>query len=66
MILKGCEIRRDHIHDYFTPENMQYIEYYMSYDTFGFPYTGGWAEQPCHVLDLIKTLKREHYKWQTT
>jgi hypothetical protein len=68
MILKGCEIERDKIHEYFTPENMQYIEYYMNYKIFdnNFPYAGGWAEQPCHLIDLIKTLKVENNKWQMT
>lgn len=66
MILKGCEIRRDKLPEYFTPDNMQYIEYYINYRTFGFPYIGGWAEQPCHVLDLIKTLEMENNKWLMT
>ena len=65
MILKGHEVRRDKISEYFTPENLQYLEYYVNYKTFGFPYAGGWAEQPCHTLDLIKALEVENNKCLT-
>ena len=66
MILKGNELRRDKIQDYLDHDNIKYIEFFLNYKIFGFPYLAGWAEQPCHVLDIIKTLEIEERKWQTT
>lgn len=66
MILKGYEIERDKVPEYFSSEVMAGIEFYMTYKTLGMPYAGGWAEQPCHVIDIIKTLEIEEKKWRTT
>ena len=66
MILKGVEIERWRIPEYLKHDIIKYIEFYLNYKFFGFPYLGGWDEQPVHALDIIKTLEIEERKWQTT
>ena len=66
MILKGIEIDRGNIKGYLIHDVLKYIEFFLNYKIFGFPYLAGWAEQPCHVLDIIKMLEIEERKWQMT
>ena len=66
MVLKGVEIRRDKIGEYLKHDITKYIEFFMNYKYFGFPYLGGWDEQPVHALDIIKLLEIEEQKWRTT
>lgn len=34
------------------------VELWGKYKRFGFPYAGGWAEQPARLLDVIDALDR--------
>lgn len=52
-------MRRDEIPSYFTGENVSRIEFYYRYKTFGWPYAGGWAEQPAHLVDIVELLEGE-------
>lgn len=63
MILQGYEIVKNEIPDYFNDDNMRYIELFTNYRYFGWPFIGGWAEQPAHVFDVIKTLLIEEGKY---
>ena len=66
MIIQGLEIERERIPEYMSGKYNPYLELYYNYKHFGFPYTGGYGEQPAHVFDIIKTLIIEDYKWQMT
>ena len=63
MIIQGYEVERYRIPDYFEGDNMRYLELYINYKHFGWPFTGQWAEQPAHVFDVIKTLLIEEGKY---
>ncbi len=65
MILQGYEVEREKIPEYLSSEYTPYIELFLNYRQFGFPYNGNWGEQPAHVFDVIKTLLIEDSKWQT-
>lgn len=52
-------IRREDVPEIFTPEVKQMISYYYYTKRYGLPYSGGWAEQPCIVMDIINTLDNE-------
>ena len=59
MILHGNVVRRDEIPSYFTEETTRRIEFYYRYKAFGWPYAGGWAEQPAHLVDIVELLEGE-------
>jgi hypothetical protein len=59
MILFGNVVRRDEIPSYFTEENVKRIEFYYRYKAFGWPYAGGWAEQPAGLVDIVELLEGE-------
>ena len=63
MLLQGYEVIKKEIPDYFDEDNMRYIELFINYKHFGWPYTGAWGEQPAHVFDVIKTLLIEEGKY---
>lgn len=62
MVLYGNEIHRAKIPEYFSAENVEAINLYTRYKLFGFPFAGGWAEQPARVMDVIETLEAESAK----
>jgi len=35
-----------------------------SYHQFGFPYDGGWKEQPCHLIDIIRLFDSLYDKYR--
>jgi hypothetical protein len=59
MVLFGHIVRRDEIPSYFTEENVRRIEFYYRYKAFGWPYAGGWAEQPAGLMDIVELLEGE-------
>ena len=63
-VINGEIIKREDMAKY--RKCAPYIELYLNYKQFGFPYNGAWGEQPAHVFDIIKTLHLEDCKWQTT
>ena len=62
MVLWGYEIERGDIQKYFTKEIDEQLEVYAYYCKFGFPYIGGWAEQPAVFIDICSTLIDEGNK----
>jgi len=52
-------IRRKDIPEYFTPNIKAVINQYWKCSRYGFPYMGGWAEQPCIAMDIIWALDNE-------
>lgn len=59
MVLHDYVVRRDEIPSYFNEENTRRIEFYYRYKAFGWPYAGGWAEQPAHLVDIVELLEGE-------
>lgn len=60
MVLKaGYEVERHKIPEYFTPSVYSILSVYYKYKMFGWPWSGGWGEQPAYLVDIIETLERE-------
>lgn len=52
-------IKRKDIPGLFPPEVRQVIGYYWTAKKYGLPYSGGWAEQPAIIMDIITALDNE-------
>jgi hypothetical protein len=59
MVFHGYEVRREDIPSYFCRDNAERIAFYYRYKTFGWPYAGGWAEQPAGLVDIVELLEGE-------
>jgi hypothetical protein len=56
-------VERLKIPSYFTAEYYSAANMWKMWKMgFGFPYTGGWAEQPAHIVDAISALEEE-FQW---
>lgn len=62
MILHGYEVDRSRIPSYFCQENTDPIQFYWRWKVLGWPYSGGWAEQPGGLVDIILLLEEENGK----
>lgn len=49
-------IERRKVPEFFNEEYWSALIIYNRYKKFGFPYSGGWAEQPAHLIELIEAL----------
>ena len=54
-------IRKD-IPGYFTPEFWGQLAMWDMWRTFGFPWSGGYADQPAIYLDIVYTLESAYRK----
>lgn len=63
-MLWGYEICRKDIPSYMTPRAYASIDLWQKYKSYGFPFAGGWAEQPAIYMDVIDALERELKKRQ--
>lgn len=56
----GVWVDRDIIPKVLTVQNRLLIDMFLKCKLFGnpvaFPFSGGWAEQPCQIVDVIETL----------
>ena len=56
----GVWVDRDIIPKVLTVQNRVLIDMFLKCKLFGnpiaFPFSGGWAEQPCQIIDVIETL----------
>lgn len=59
MVLHGHVVKRHEIPSYFTEFHTQCIQFYFRYKTFGWPYAGGWAEQPARLFDIVEICESE-------
>jgi hypothetical protein len=64
MVLHGHIVDRSRIPEYLSRDNLDKINFYWHYKAFGWPYLGGWAEQPAHLVDIIFCLESELGKRQ--
>ena len=56
-------MRRD-IRDYFTREFIDTLDVWASVKKWGMPYEGGWAEQPCRLMDVISEYDKMYAEWE--
>ena len=40
--------------------NIEKVRWWKYYNRYGFPYSGGWAEQPAIFMDVIELLENEY------
>lgn len=59
MVLHGYEVERARIPEYLNGDHLQYVEWWLKWKKFGFPYSGGWAEQPAIYMDVLEVLEAE-------
>jgi len=52
-------IKRKDIPELLTPEVRQVIDNYWITRRYGLPYSDGWAEQSCVIIDILKALDNE-------
>ena len=52
-------IDRSKIPEYFTEDNNAKIRFFFKYKAFGWPFNGGWAEQPAYLVDIVERLESE-------
>jgi hypothetical protein len=56
----GLEVDRGTIPDILgDQELMGYIEWWVLWKKFGWPFSGGWAEQPAVYFDVVELLEAE-------
>lgn len=59
-IESGIWVERSVIPEILNKENKMIIEFYSKCKIFGnplaFPFAGGWAEQPCRIIDVLEVL----------
>lgn len=56
--------RRSDIPDYFTDEFAHLLTAWSSIKKWGMPYSGGWAEQPCRLMDVMGEFERLYAEWE--
>ena len=64
MVIQGCDykIERSRVKEYLTEDAMERIAFYWRWKTLGWPYLGGWAEQPADLADIAFLLDAENSK----
>ena len=63
MVLYGYEVDRGMIPAYLNDQDaMRAISFFADYQAFGWPFGGGWAEQPAHLVDIVRLLSAEMAK----
>jgi hypothetical protein len=64
MIIPGTEIivERVRIPEYFNRDTDAQLNFYLRYKMFGWPFLGGWAEQPAYLVDIVERLEVESNK----
>ena len=59
MVVGGYQVERSKIPSYFAAESMGKLELFWRYKRLGWPFAGGWAEQPAYLVDIIELLEIE-------
>lgn len=58
LLKSGVEVRRVDIPNYFKDKFLvECLNFYWKYKEYGFPFSGGWAEQLNLHMDVINTIK---------
>jgi hypothetical protein len=60
----GVEVRT--IPDYFTDEFVDCLKAWSTTRRWSvFPFDGGWAEQPCRLMDVMNEFERMFAEWES-
>ena len=62
-LFTGSSVERTHIKGYFNDFYHSGMQIYNRYKRFGLPYSGGWAEQPEYLLDIIECFEDTINAW---
>lgn len=60
----GDEIPRKHI-PWAVNRYIHLFDAWQKWKTFGLPYSGGWADQPAPLMDVLNRLEHAHAEWMT-
>ena len=59
--LGGQKIRRRDIAAMFDEYTRAALDIWAGFHRFGLPYSGGWAEQPAVLMDVISAIEEEYH-----
>jgi len=59
--LGGQKIRRGDVATMFDEYARTALDIWAYYHRFGLPYSGGWAEQPAVLMDVISAIEEEYH-----
>ena len=64
-ILAGTKVPRRDIEGYFTPEFAELLSAWsMTKRWKMMPFAGGWAEQPCRLMDVMNEFDTLYTEWE--
>lgn len=56
-LFTGGKVGYDKILSYFSEWYQSCVELYNRYKRFGLPFSGGWAEQPGYIIEILETFE---------
>lgn len=67
MVMPGCDykVERRKIPEYLARDEIEMIRFFWQWKSLGWPFSGGWAEQPANLVDVVFLLEGEYTKWMT-
>ena len=64
-LLGGVNVTRNKISSYFTPEFVGLLNAWSNIKRWGMPFAGGWAEQPCRLMDVMTAFEAAFNAWES-
>ena len=62
-MFNDVQVARRDILDYFNEYYLSALAIFNRYKRFGFPWKGGWAEQPDYIVNIIEMFDVTFDKW---
>lgn len=62
--IAGEAVQRRAIPDYFTSEFSELLSAWANIKRWGMPFDGGWADQPCRLMDVMGEFERLYGEWE--
>lgn len=56
--INGVNVERARIPEYLDEYYFSCVQIWNRYKRFGFPFEGGWAEQPAYIVEVIECFDR--------
>lgn len=63
--IDGMAVEMRTIPDMFTDEFVGLLNAWSKTRKFGMPFAGGWAEQPCRLMDVLSEFERMFAEWES-
>ena len=54
MLFSNVQVKRKDVLDHFNDYYLSALAIYNRFKRFGFPFIGGWAEQPDYIINIIE------------